>query len=264
MTRKKGIILLLAALCAVFGVRQFVPSPGTAVSTPFEAAMAVETALLEGEDTVTLQADGLDESQLFRVLESTWPYAFSLHATTYDNGRMKITIEQARAAAQEQAELLAGQLARQETAGLSAPREQLRALHDLLVRSCRYDQETAALGTAADGASDSFTAYGALVNGKAVCAGYARAFVLLCRSVGLDAVYIADEGMNHGWNAVRLDGETYFIDCTFDDPVPDRGDYVSDEFFLVTAETLAETHTWDAAFYEQIMDARWGVKNSVK
>ena len=69
-----------------------------------------------------------------------------------------------------------------------------------------------------------FTADGALVDGKAVCAGYARAFVLLCRAAGMDAIDVAgDEGMNHGWNAVRLEGETYFIDCTFDDPVPIRG-----------------------------------------
>ena len=82
--------------------------------------------------------------------------------------------------------------------------------------------------------------------------------MLLCLAAGMDAIYVADEGMNHGWNAVRLEGETYFIDCTFDDPVPDQGQYVSHEYFLRTADELAQTHTWDREFYERIMDAKWG------
>ena len=147
-------------------------------------------------------------------------------------------------------------------AGLTQDTEKLRALHDLLVRSCVYDLETAEKEGATDGAAAPFTAYGALVDGKAVCAGYARAFVLLCQAAGMDAIYIADERMNHGWNAVRLDGKTYFIDCTFDDPVPDRGEYVSHEYFLRSAEELAETHTWDREFYERVMDAKWGVSTA--
>ena len=71
---------------------------------------------------------------------------------------------------------------------------------------------------------------------------------------GIKTIYVASEEMNHGWNAVRLDGQTYFIDCTFDDPVPDRGQYVSDQFFMLTAEELSKTHVWDEAFYEQVLD----------
>ena len=67
--------------------------------------------------------------------------------------------------------------------------------------------------------------------------------------------------MNHGWNAVRLDGETYYIDCTFDDPVPDRGEYVSGQYFMQTAEELSRTHVWDETFYEQLLDSM-GKENS--
>ncbi len=78
---------------------------------------------------------------------------------------------------------------------------------------------------------------------------------MLCDAAGIPAVYVASEQMNHGWNAVRLDGRTWFIDCTFDDPVPDRGQYVSEEFFLVNAAQLAETHEWDRVFCEQALDS---------
>ena len=132
--------------------------------------------------------------------------------------------------------------------------EKLRALHDTLVRLCEYDVDTAAQ-QAPDGATAPFAADGALLDHKAVCAGYGRAFGMLCEAAGLETVYVASEEMNHGWNAVRLDGQTYYIDCTFDDPVPDRGEYVSDQYFMLTAEELSETHVWDEAFYEQLLDS---------
>ena len=259
--KKKLVGLALVVIVSIAaGFALFWPK-GEPVATPFEAAAAVEQALIRGEDTVVLRPTAeLDEDRLFRVLEAVWPYAFTLHCTSYADGRLEVTVETEHAAAQAQAALLAEELARQETQGIDDARGKLRALHDLLVRTCRYDEAAAARSSRLDGADSAFTAYGALVDGRAVCAGYARAFVLLCRGAGLDAVYIADDRMNHGWNAVRLDGETLFIDCTFDDPVPDRGDAVSDEFFLVSADRMAATHTWDRTFYEQVMDARWGAR----
>lgn len=227
-------------------------------STPIDAALKVEAALAAGEDTVRLRAGELDGDELFQALEAVWPYAFTMGMTVYADGTTKVSVEVADPARQEQAATLARGLAEQATAGLTDDREKLHALHDLLIRGCEYDVETAQNESSVDGASAPFTAYGALVDGKAVCAGYARAFVLLCQAAGLDAVYIADSGMNHGWNAVRLDGQTYFIDCTFDDPVPDQGEYVPEDYFLLSARELQSTHVWDLEFYERIMDAKWG------
>ena len=108
---------------------------------------------------------------------------------------------------------------------------------------------------APDGSAPAFAADGALLDHKAVCAGYGRAYEMLCKAAGIQVIYVASEEMNHGWNAVRLGGTTYYIDCTFDDPVPDRGQYVSEEFFLVNAAQLAETHEWDRVFCEQALDS---------
>ena len=96
---------------------------------------------------------------------------------------------------------------------------------------------------------------GALLDHKAVCAGYGRAYEMLCKAAGIQVIYVASEEMNHGWNAVRLGGTTYYIDCTFDDPIPDRGEYVSDQYFMLTGDELAQTHTWNEAFYEQLLDS---------
>ena len=132
--------------------------------------------------------------------------------------------------------------------------QKLRALHDALVRMCEYDVDTEQQ-VQPDGSTAPFSADGALLDHRAVCAGYGRAYAMLCDAAGIPAVYVASEQMNHGWNAVRLDGRTWFIDCTFDDPVPDRGQYVSEEFFLVNAAQLAETHEWDHVFCEQALDS---------
>ncbi len=233
--------------------------PAETASTPIDAAMKTVDVLADGSDSIRLRGAELDGDELFQAMEAVWPYAFTMGMTVYGDGTTEVKIEVADQARQEQAATLARGMAEQATEGLTDEREKLRALHDALVRHCVYDVETAENESSVDGSSAPFTAYGALIDGKAVCAGYARAFVLLCQAAGLDAIYVADDSMNHGWNAVRVDGQTYFIDCTFDDPVPDQGEYVSDDYFMLTTEQLQSTHVWDAEFYERVMDAKWGV-----
>ena len=134
-------------------------------------------------------------------------------------------------------------------------RAQLLALHDWLVVNCAYDLSVGE-SEALDGASPPFTAAGALVGGKAVCMGYARAYQMLCSAVGIETFFVVSEGMNHAWNGVVLDGQLLFIDCTYDDPVPDRPGVAGHEYFLVDAQALRRTHTWDEEFY-QVLGSRF-------
>ena len=171
-----------------------------------------------------------------------------------ENGGNELNAEVSRQARQEQAweyakVLTAGSISQTMTA-----EEKLRALHDTLIRQCEYDVDTAE-EDAPDGSAPAFAADGALLDHKAVCAGYGRAYEMLCKAAGIQVIYVASEEMNHGWNAVRLGGTTYYIDCTFDDPIPDRGEYVSDQYFMLTGDELAQTHTWNEAFYEQLLDS---------
>jgi len=66
-----------------------------------------------------------------------------------------------------------------------------------------------------------YTAYGALVEGKAVCEGYAIAFQRLMEAMGIPC-YIASgvvQGEDHAWNLVQLNGQWYHLDATWDDQV---------------------------------------------
>ena len=90
-------------------------------------------------------------------------------------------------------------------------------IHDYLVTNCVYvDPETS---TSAN------TAYGCIVEGKASCEGYARAFQYLLSKLNIDNRLVTGESTEDGenyrghmWNYVLLDGEGYFVDVTWDDP----------------------------------------------
>ena len=252
----KRAAVLLALLVLVGGAFLFCYPRLSAphVQSPFEAAALLEQDAQAGGDGVTFRTEEINLDAVYRALEARYPYAFALHATERPDHTTVLEVQTPRAARQAQAQQYAAALAADCVRADMIETEKLRALHDALVRLCTYDLETAAKD-APDGAAAPFAADGALLDHKAVCAGYGRAFAMLCEAVGIETVYVASEEMNHGWNAVRLDGQTYYIDCTFDDPVPDRGEYVSDQYFMLTAEELSETHVWDEAFYERLLDS---------
>lgn len=100
------------------------------------------------------------------------------------------------------------------------------AINQYLCDTCEYDN--AALENAEQNDykyvdskfDDSFTAYGALINGKCVCAGYAGAFKLLADAAGLESVVVTgmlDGNLPHAWNKVKIDGEWEILDVTNND-----------------------------------------------
>ena len=116
-------------------------------------------------------------------------------------------------------------------------------IHDRLAALCVYDEKAAA--TDAENYPDSYTAYGALVEGKAVCEGYAKAFQLLLHQVSIPATVVLGTSLRntegHMWNLVTINGENYFVDPTWND-IQDRTQYT---FFNLTTEMMAPTHTID-------------------
>ena len=94
------------------------------------------------------------------------------------------------------------------------------------------------------------TAYGALIEEKSVCAGYARAYQLLLQEVGIPCLYIFGEAYNgyqtggHAWNLVLLDGKWYYSDPTWDDS--DNADLpLSYLYFNITYAEISTDHYAD-------------------
>ena len=88
--------------------------------------------------------------------------------------------------------------------------EKVKAIHDYICKNVSYDYEH--LGNPSY--KTQYTAYGALIDHKSVCQGYATLFYRMCLEAGIDARIIsgtADNGDgtgNHAWNIVRVVSET--------------------------------------------------------
>ena len=118
-------------------------------------------------------------------------------------------------------------------------------LHDRLAAQCTYETRAADEEDPAQTYPSAFTAYGALVEGRAVCEGYARAMQLLLHRAGMECTLVTgtDENrVSHMWNLVTVDGKNYHLDPTWND----SDDRLSHAYFNLTTEEILKTHTIDA------------------
>ena len=129
--------------------------------------------------------------------------------------------------------------------------EKVKAIHDYICKNVSYDYEH--LGNPSY--KTQYTAYGALIDHKAVCQGYAMLFYRMCLEAGIDARIIsgiADNGDDtgaHAWNIVRLGGKYYYVDVTWDDPTFEGNpDYYCHNYFLVGARKMGLNHVADDEF----------------
>jgi len=93
---------------------------------------------------------------------------------------------------------------------------------------------------------DSYGPYGGLVNGEAVCLGFATSFQLLMDMLDVECITVVGAAFNssesHAWNMVRLDGEWYCVDATWD--MGRSPQYCN--YFNVTSDYMAKSdHQWD-------------------
>lgn len=125
--------------------------------------------------------------------------------------------------------------------------DRVKAFHDYLVNNTTYG-----------GRSDrKYTAGGSLVDGYAVCDGYAMAFDLLCYLSGIECIRVtgwAKEG--HAWNKVKVSGNWYNVDVTWDDPVSSRP-MLTYDYFLISDAAIARDHTQNANPYWPAAPANW-------
>ena len=120
-------------------------------------------------------------------------------------------------------------------------------IHNYIINNCDYDEKAAENDDVQGNEND---AYGALVDGKAVCEGYARAFQLLCNKANIDSVLLSGtaDSDNHAWNGVKIGGDWYQIDVTWDDV--DDFIYDSHEYFNLTDSLMYEDHTLSPKYSE--------------
>ena len=114
--------------------------------------------------------------------------------------------------------------------------------HEWLVQNIAYDREHLS-----DDVQDDHNLRGALLEGTAVCDGYAKTYALTLRKLGITGVLVTSKDIGHAWNMVELDGNWYQVDCTWDDPVDgsDQLGYCMHKHLLCTTEEMNTNHNDD-------------------
>ncbi len=114
-------------------------------------------------------------------------------------------------------------------------------LHDILCKRVEYstDQTDPMI----------YSAYGALVNGRALCEGYSRAMQLLLHHFNIPCTTVTGiaEGEGHMWNLVSIGSEWYNLDVTWDDT---SKDFTSHEYFNLSDADISLDHAFSKDFSE--------------
>ena len=120
--------------------------------------------------------------------------------------------------------------------------DKARYFHDAILDRCSYNS-----GAVSVYQPMSCEAYGALVEGSAICEGYAKAFKLLCNRAGIACEIVGGtvNGEAHMWNYVQIGGDYYLVDATFDD-APGVGAY---DYFLKGSSSVWD-HLEDSSLLE--------------
>ena len=120
--------------------------------------------------------------------------------------------------------------------------EKVFYVHEWLVQNIAYDREHLS-----DDVQDDHNLRGALLDGTAVCDGYAKTYALTLRKLGITGVLVTSKDIGHAWNMVELDGNWYQVDCTWDDPVDgsDQLGYCMHKHLLCTTEEMNTNHSDD-------------------
>lgn len=129
------------------------------------------------------------------------------------------------------------------------------AIHDFLVLNTKYDVENYEKGTIP---TSSYNVDGILLKGVGVCEGYAQTFKMLLEKVGIESILVSEPRINHAWNIVKIDGEYFHVDVTWNDPVPDRQGRVLHTYFNTSDRKMLQgKHVWDQAKYPSCTSERY-------
>lgn len=104
------------------------------------------------------------------------------------------------------------------------------------------------------------SAWGFFDNGHIVCAGYALTYSYLMNKAGVQCEMVTSINLAHGWNAVKIDGKYYNVDCSWDDAsesiygYPDgkvnHGNFLKSEAVFSTTHKREGNYSYDADTFD--------------
>ncbi len=187
---------------------------------------------------------------LTKVSTKLWGTTYTVEIGS-SNGRSYLNWTFQDEADVEQAIQEIEQVKRQIEADLSgSDEEKIRGVHDYLVANLEYDSTISQ--------DNIYNIYGALINQRTVCEGYARAFKSIMDDLQIPCLIACGTGQNssgatesHAWNYVELDGKWYAMDVTWDDPIIIGNGRVSSDvnyrYYLKGSRDFFANHIEDGA-----------------
>lgn len=127
-------------------------------------------------------------------------------------------------------------------------------IHNALVDSITYD---IAAAESDDSTADAFNLYGAMVKKQAVCSGYSYAAKMLLNRVGIESRIVVGMSKNSGhmWNQVKINGNWYHLDITWDDSLTESDVlYKRYNYFNLTDELIQRNHKIGKDFSEMVCE----------
>ena len=112
-------------------------------------------------------------------------------------------------------------------------------LHDWLLNQLKYDNTL-----------KWSSAESALTRGLGTCQAYESAYSMLLSTAGIENAETRDTYDGHTWNAMKLDGEWYQVDCTWDDSSDNWYNFDQRHlYFGLTDELMAIAHPGHTKIY---------------
>lgn len=99
--------------------------------------------------------------------------------------------------------------------------DKIYTIYDYICSHVTYDSENTSNGSGTnEGKKQAHSAYGAIINHKAVCQGYVLLMYRMLLEAGIDNRIVA--GPDHAWNHVKLGDKYYYCDATWDAYNPEK------------------------------------------
>ena len=73
-----------------------------------------------------------------------------------------------------------------------------------------------------------------LMEGRGVCEAYSSLYKFLLEKVGIESRIVTSLGIVHAWNEIKLGDSWYYVDVTWDDPIPDTANRALHKYFLLS------------------------------
>lgn len=121
--------------------------------------------------------------------------------------------------------------------------EKVHAIYDWLVLNVTYDKRLKdyVLGNIQDVRKyRGFYLEGVFLDKRAVCDGISKAFVLMCRIEGIEAIRVTgvavDGSYNHAWNKVRIDNMWYIVDATSGGTIVENNEIMNHKYLFTNED----------------------------